>query len=141
MAKQAPDRPLTAEQRVAVNVKLLRIRRGYTQGDLAERAGLVENRVWAIEGGRRRIHVSDLATLAATLEVAPQLLMADDPEPDPTPVYEVTLDGGVTRTVAADSIDNDGTWAFFDLRGVRVFAAPVDRVLCVRTVTEEAPNA
>ncbi|MFD5940296.1 helix-turn-helix domain-containing protein [Streptomyces griseus] len=46
-----PERP-TAAERVAANVKLIRTQRGWTRGKLADRAGLPESKVSALEDGR-----------------------------------------------------------------------------------------
>lgn len=133
--------PFTAAERVAANVKLLRARRGWTQGELAERAGLTENRVWALEGGKRRMAVDDVEAFASALEVTPARLLSDEPEPTPDPLYEVTVEGGVTQDVAADTITPDEHMTVFYLRGTTAFLAPTARILGIRLLSKEALDA
>ncbi|MER6601212.1 helix-turn-helix domain-containing protein [Streptomyces parvus] len=132
---------MTLADRAAANVRLLRNRRGWTQGELAERAGLTENRVWALEGGKRRITVDDVEAFASALEVTPARLLSDEPEPTPDPLYEVTVEGGVTQDVAADTITPDELMTVFYLRGVSAFLAPTARILGIRLISQEATNA
>ncbi|MEU0098282.1 helix-turn-helix transcriptional regulator [Streptomyces sp. NPDC006267] len=136
--------PATAAERVAANVKLLRTRRGWTQDQLADRAGHNSPQaVLTTESGRRRITVNDLVDYATAFGVTPESLMTDDPEPtnaSSAPVYEVTTDDGTTRPVAADTV-TAGAWASFYLQETQVFAAPTARILGIRLITEETPDA
>ncbi|MFJ8923835.1 helix-turn-helix domain-containing protein [Streptomyces sp. NPDC102415] len=78
-----PEPPLTPEEQVAANVKLLRTRRGYTQSELADRLGMKwANVVWSVEVGKRRITVNDLSSFADALGVPPYLLLAENSEPE-----------------------------------------------------------
>ncbi|WP_405506309.1 helix-turn-helix domain-containing protein [Streptomyces cyaneofuscatus] len=157
--EMAPE-PATAAERVAANVKLLRTRRGWTQAEMARQAGVSENRVWGLEVGKRRVTVNDLARFAEVFGVTPERMLSDDPEPngpeldeckpeepepegiaDSDPIYEVTVDGGHTQSFAADTVDPGETWASFYLRETRVFLAPTARILGIRLITEEAPDA
>lgn len=137
--------PATAAERVAANVRLLRTRRGWTQDQLAERMGHKSPQaVWSTEVGRRRVTVTDLVEFATAFGVTPESLMSDDPEADDTvsiPVYEVTVDGGLTQTFAADSVDLGEAWTSFSLNGTLVFSAPTARVLGARAIRREEPNA
>ncbi|MFJ3278491.1 helix-turn-helix domain-containing protein [Streptomyces halstedii] len=135
---------MTPAEQVAANVKLLRTRRGWTQDELAEHVGHNSSQaVWSAEVGRRRITVNDLVDFAEALGVTPESLMSDDPEPADagSPVFEVTTDDGITRTITADTVDPSETWASFYLRETQVFLAPTTRILGIRLITEEAPDA
>ncbi|WP_405479803.1 helix-turn-helix domain-containing protein [Streptomyces anulatus] len=142
--EMAPE-PLTAAERVAANVKLLRGRRGWTQAELATNSGASENRIWGLEVGRRRVTVDDLAQFAEVFGVTPERMLSDDPETEPVkdrdPVYEVTVDGGLTHSVTAGTVDTGETWTAFYLRGTQTFLAPTARILGIRLVPEEAPDA
>lgn len=136
-------KPFTAAERVAANVKALRMQRGWTQDQLADRMGHKSPQtVWSAEVGRRRITVNDLVDFAAAFGVTPESLMSDTPElTDPgSPVYEVTTDG-ITRAIAADTVDPGETWTSFYLRETRVFLTPTARILGIRLITEEVPDA
>lgn len=134
--------PLTPVERVAANVKLLRTRRGWTQNQLADEMGHKFPQIVATtEIGKRRITVDDLVEFAKAFGVTPEQMLSHDPEPGSTPVYEVTTDDGTTRAIAADTVDPGETWTSFYLRETRVFLAPTARVLGIRLITEEAPDA
>lgn len=140
-----PD-PISAPEQVAANVKLLRARRGYSQDQLAARMGLKSAQVvWAAEVGRRRITVADLSSFAEALEVSTAQLLSEDPEQGDHAgdalVYEVTVDGGHAQAVAADTVDPGDIWTSFYLRETRVFLAPTARILGIRLIAEEAPDA
>lgn len=138
-----PDR-LTAAERVSANVKALRMQRGWTQDQLADRMGHKSTQaVWTAEVGRRRITVNDLVDFAEALGVTPESLMSDTPESADTgsPVYEVTTDDGANRAITANTVDPGETWTSFYLRETRVFLAPTARILGIRLTTEEAPDA
>lgn len=137
--------PLTAAEQVAANVKLLRTRHGWSQVELATNAGVSENRVWGLEVGKRRVTVDDLAGFAEVFGVAPERMLSDDPETEPVkerdPVYEVTVDGNLTHSITAGTVDTGETWTAFYLRGTQTFLAPTARILGIRLITEEAPDA
>lgn len=130
--------PPNPEETVAANVRHLRIARGLTQGELAEKAGppLNEQRVWGLENGRRRLTVTDLTALAGALEVGVGKLMSTDPddlEPEVQPTaHAVQLDSGAVEVVEAHTTELSDGWLNFFLGNERVFFAPADRVLCVR---------
>ncbi|MBT2426135.1 helix-turn-helix transcriptional regulator [Streptomyces sp. ISL-112] len=133
--------PLTAVEQVAANVKLLRTRRGWTQNQLAAEMGQKFSQVVATtEGGKRRITVDDLVDFAKAFGVTPEQMMSDDPDAGHQ-VYEVAVDGGNTQSFAADTVDPGETWTSFYLRETRVFLAPTARILGIRLITEEAPDA
>ncbi|MCQ1575361.1 helix-turn-helix domain-containing protein [Streptomyces parvus] len=134
--------PLTAVERVAANVKLLRTRRGWTQNQLAAEMGQKFSQVVATaEIGKRRITVDDLVDFAAAFGVTPEQMMSDDPDAGGHSLYEVTVDGGHTQSFTADTVDPGETWTSFYLRGTQVFLAPTARILGIRLITEEAPDA
>ena len=60
---------------IAANVRRLRIRRGYTQGVLAERSGQDLSYVQRIERGATNLSVAVLFALARALEVPPGMLV------------------------------------------------------------------
>lgn len=134
--------PLTAAEQVAANVKLLRTRRGWTQNQLAAEMGHKFPQVVATtEIGKRRITVDDLVDFAKAFGVTPEQMMSDDPDAGSPQVNEATTDDGTTRTIAADTVDPGETWTSFYLRETRVFLAPTARILGIRLITEETPNA
>lgn len=148
--------PLSAsiEEIVAANVRRLRTARELTQGELAEKTdGRVnEQRVWALENGRRRFTVVDLASLADALDIDPAVLMSADsaalppaPPPPPTlppapPLHEVTLDTNVIESVQAHTAELSDGWLHFFRDNERVFFAPASRVLHVRVVGQPNGN-
>ncbi|MFJ2568979.1 helix-turn-helix domain-containing protein [Streptomyces halstedii] len=131
---------MTPAEQVAANVKLLRTRRCWTQAELATNSGASENRIWGLEVGRRRVTVDDLAQFAEVFGVTPERMLSNDPAGSP-PVYEVAMDGGNTQAVTADTVDPGETWTSFYLRETQVFLAPTARILGIRLITEEAPDA
>lgn len=134
--------PLTAVERVAANVKLLRTRRGWTQNQLAAEMGQKFPQVVATtEIGKRRITVDDLVDFARVFGVTPEQMMSDDPDAGGHQLYEVSTDDGITRTIAADTVDPGETWTSFYLRETRVFLTPTARILGIRLITEETPDA
>ncbi|MCI0348634.1 MAG: helix-turn-helix transcriptional regulator [Acidobacteriales bacterium] len=61
---------------VAHNVRLLRMRLGLSQEDLAEKCGLHRTYVGAIERAERNITLSTLNRLAVALAVSPEELIS-----------------------------------------------------------------
>ncbi len=136
-----PD-PMTAGERVSANVRMLRARHGWTQSELATQMGQKFSQVvWTTEVGKRRITVDDLVDFAKVFGVTTEQMMSDDPEASGATVYEVTVDGGHTQSFSADTVDPGKTWTSFYLRETRVFLAPTARVLGIRLITDEAPDA
>ncbi|MFD3638187.1 helix-turn-helix domain-containing protein [Streptomyces griseus] len=74
-----PERP-TAAERVAANVKRIRTQRGWTRGKLANRAGLPESKVSALEDGRQSVTPSDVHAVAAALDVPRAQLVRELPD-------------------------------------------------------------
>jgi transcriptional regulator with XRE-family HTH domain len=58
-------------------VRKLRDKRGFSQEELAERAGLHRNYVGGIERGERNVALENIIKLAHALSVAPGELFAD----------------------------------------------------------------
>jgi transcriptional regulator with XRE-family HTH domain len=58
-------------------LRQLRDERGYSQEELAERAGLHRNYVGGIERGERNVALENIVKLAKALSVSPQDLFAD----------------------------------------------------------------
>ena len=56
-------------RRLGRKIRKLRIRRGITQGDLADRVGLERTSVVNIEAGRQRILLHDVKAFAVALRV------------------------------------------------------------------------
>ncbi|MFD3638186.1 helix-turn-helix domain-containing protein [Streptomyces griseus] len=136
-----PD-PKTAGERVSANVRMLRAQRGWTQSELATQMGQKFSQVvWTTEVGKRRITVDDLVDFAKVFGVTPEQMMSDDPEAGGNQVYEVAVEGGHTQSFAADIVDPGETWTSFYLRETRVFLAPTARILGIRLLTEESPDA
>lgn len=133
--------PHPNERNVAANIRYLRTARGLTQDALAAALAdsghdLTSMAICNLERGRRRITVEDLAALADVLGETPQRLLTADLATSgangPAQDYTVTLEAGVTEAVTADRTDVVDDWLAFYLRGVRVFYAPVARILCIR---------
>ncbi len=58
-------------------MRKLRDKRGFSQEELAERAGLHRNYVGGIERGERNVALENIVKLAQALSVAPGELFAD----------------------------------------------------------------
>jgi transcriptional regulator with XRE-family HTH domain len=63
---------------VSANIKALRLRRGYSQEELAERCGFHRTYVGSVERGERNITLSTLESFATALEVDPRELLKVD---------------------------------------------------------------
>jgi transcriptional regulator with XRE-family HTH domain len=57
------------------NVRALRLARGFTQEDLAERSGLASVQVSRIERGKREVRLTTFVRLAKALDAAPGELL------------------------------------------------------------------
>lgn len=62
---------------VGKTIRGLRLARGWTQEELAERAGLHSTYVGGIERGRRNVGLDNIVKLARALEVHPSALFKD----------------------------------------------------------------
>jgi DNA-binding XRE family transcriptional regulator len=62
-------------------IRVWREYRGFTQQDLAERAGITKSYLSQIEGGKRTGSTKKLAALAEELNVAIEDLLASEPQP------------------------------------------------------------
>jgi transcriptional regulator with XRE-family HTH domain len=69
--------PRSVKSRFGSRLRQLRDERGYSQEELAERAGLHRNYVGGIERGERNVALENIVKLAKALSVSPQDLFAD----------------------------------------------------------------
>ena len=67
----------SAKSRFGTTLRKLRNERGYSQEELAERAGLHRNYVGGVERGERNVGLENILKLAKALSVLPQELFAD----------------------------------------------------------------
>ena len=69
--------PRSVKSRFGYTLRRLREQRGYSQEELAERAGLHRNYVGGVERGERNVGLENIVRLAAALSVRPAELFAD----------------------------------------------------------------
>jgi transcriptional regulator with XRE-family HTH domain len=67
----------SVKSRFGNTLRKLRDERGYSQEELAERAGLHRNYVGGVERGERNVSLENIVKLAKALSVPPQELFAD----------------------------------------------------------------
>lgn len=71
--------PRSVKSRFGSALRRLRDERGYSQEELAERAGLHRNYIGGIERGERNVALENIVRLAKALSVSPKELFADFP--------------------------------------------------------------
>ena len=69
--------PHSVKSRFGARLRQLRDERGYSQEELAERAGLHRNYVGGVERGERNLALENIIKLAKALAVKPADLFAD----------------------------------------------------------------
>jgi len=69
--------PRSVKSRFGTRLRQLRDERGYSQEELAERAGLHRNYVGGVERGERNVALENIVKLAKALSVKPDELFAD----------------------------------------------------------------
>lgn len=77
-----------------------RLRKGWTQAELAEKAGIAQANLSNIEKGKRDFTVSMLFRLAAALDMRPAELIENENTPEP-----IVLTRGQIETLAAAVVD------------------------------------
>ncbi len=65
----------SAIEQFGANVRAARLKRGWTQEDLAEATGLASVQISRIERGAREIRLTTLLRLLTALEVKPEVLL------------------------------------------------------------------
>ena len=69
----------SVKSRFGTTLRKLREERGYSQEELAERAGLHRNYVGGVERGERNVALENIVKLARALSFSPRDLFADFP--------------------------------------------------------------
>ena len=69
--------PRSVKSRFGSRLRQLRDERGYSQEELAERAGLHRNYVGGVERGERNVALENIVKLAKALSVPPRDLFID----------------------------------------------------------------
>lgn len=102
----APARDPEAEtrflHRLGERLRMLRMRRGTTQGDLSRRSGVSLRYIVQLEGGSGNVSILLLRRIALALGVTPEELVSDDAE---KPVERVLLDQFLSRLSPAEFIE------------------------------------
>lgn len=71
--------PRSVKSRFGSALRKLREDRGYSQEELAERAGLHRNYIGGVERGERNIGLENIVKLAKALSIPPRDMFADFP--------------------------------------------------------------
>jgi transcriptional regulator with XRE-family HTH domain len=69
----------SVKARFGPTLRMLRDERGYSQEELAERAGLHRNYVGGVERGERNVALENIVKLAKALAVSPKDLFSEFP--------------------------------------------------------------
>ena len=69
--------PRSVKSRFGTRLRQLRDERGYSQEELAERAGLHRNYVGGVERGERNVALENIVKLAKALSIPPSELFTD----------------------------------------------------------------